>query len=322
VSREILKVVKPAAIGAAITAAKKTGSQQDDVIGALELELQAARYAQDRAHRQYDAVDPANRLVADELERRWELSLQKVRKLEERVEKAHTQRQQILPPDRAIFENLAEDLHHVWNHPDTDVRLKKRITRTLIDEVLVDVDSEAGETSLVIRWKGGIHTELRVRRNRRGQNRLHTSADIVEAVDALTRICTDKVIAGVLNRNGLLTGKGNRWTQQRVTSLRSKRKIKNHSAERQEREGWMNLTQAASYSGVSSKTLRRAVERGEVRACHPLPDGPWIFKRENLDSPSARSIVDRALKRQNTPTGQRSAQINLFKSTTCLDGAV
>jgi DNA invertase Pin-like site-specific DNA recombinase len=322
VSQEILKVAQPAAIEAAAAAAEKTGSQQDDIISALELELQAARYTQDRARRQFDAVDPANRLVADELEHRWELSLQKVRQLEERVQEAYTQRQQILPPDLKVFENLAADLDRVWNHPETDVRLKKRIVRTLIEEILVDVDSDAGETSLVIRWKGGIHTELRVRRRRRGQNRFHTPPDIVKAVDALTRICTDRVIAGVLNRNGLLTGKGNRWTQQRVTSLRSKRKIKKHSAERQKREGWMNLTQAAAYSGVSSKTLRRAVERGVVKACHPLFDGPWIFKRENLDSPSARSFIDRVLMRGYTPTGQVSKQKSLFKSTTYLDGAV
>ena len=144
----------------------------------------------------------------------------------------------------------------------------------------------------------------------------------MQAVEALTRICTDKVIAGVLNRNGLLTGKGNRWTQQRVTSLRSKRKMKNHSDERQEREGWMNLTHAAAYSGVSTKTLRRAVERGEVKACHPLPDGPWIFKREDLDSPSAKSFIDRVLMRGFTPTGQGSKQKSLFKTITYLDGAV
>jgi hypothetical protein len=305
-----------------MTAANKTGSQQDDVILSLELELQAARYAQDQAYRQYDAVDPANRLVADELERRWDLSLQKVRKLEERVQEVSAQRQRILPPDLAIFENLAENLDQVWNHPDTDVRIKKRIVRTLIEEVLVDVTSDAGETSLVIRWKGGIHTQLSVRRRRRGQNRFHTPPDILQAVEALTRTCTDKVIAGVLNRNGLLTGKGNRWTQQRVTSLRSKRKIQKYSTERQEREGWMNLTQAAAYLGVSSKTLRRTVESGEVMGHHPLPDGPWLFEREDLDNPSARNVIDRILKRQNTPTGHPSKQITLFKSATYLDGVV
>jgi DNA invertase Pin-like site-specific DNA recombinase len=315
-SREILRVVQPAAVEAAVMAAQEIGSQQDDLIRALELELEAARYAGDRARRQFDAVDPANRLVADELERRWELALEKIRELEERIEKDWAQRRQVLPPDSAVFEDLTANLDRVWNHPQTDVRLKKRIVRTLIEEVLVDVESEVGETSLVIHWKGGVHTELRVRRRRRGQTSLHTSQDIVGAVHALTRICSDEVIAGVLNRNGLRTGRGNRWTRERVTSLRSKRKIVKHSPARQELEGWMNLTQAAAYAGVSGKTLRRAVERGEIQACHPLPDGPWIFKREDLDSPSARSVIERALRRRDPPTGHVFGQESLFTSTT------
>lgn len=314
VSREILKVVQPAAIEAAMISAKKTGSQQDDLIRALELELQAARYAADRAYRQFDAVDPANRLVADELERRWELALHKERHLEERVEKACAQRQQTLPSDSVVFKNLATNLDRVWNHPQTDGRLKKRIIRALIEEVLVDIHSHAGETSLAIRWKGGIHTEIRVRRRRCGQSSLHTSPDIVEAVHALTQICPDKVIAGVLNRNGLRTGKGNRWTQERVTSLRSKRKMEKYSATKQEQEGWMTLSQAAAYTGVSGKTLRRAVVRGEIKAHHPLPDGPWIFKREDLDDTGARNIIDRVLKRQNTPLGHEPKQKSLFTS--------
>ena len=316
VSREILKVVQPAAIEAALTSAEKTGSKQDDLIRALDLELQASRYAVDRAYRQFDAVDPANRLVADELERRWELALRKERQLEERVEKACAQRQQALPPASATFENLAANLDRVWSHPQTDVRLKKRIVRTLIEEVLVDVDSDAGETSLVIRWNGGVHTELRVRRRRRGQNSLHTSPDIVEAVRALTRICPDKIIAGVLNRNGLRTGKGNRWTQERVTTLRSKRKIEKYSAAKQEIKGWMTLTQAAVYTGVSGKTLRRAVVRGEIEAQHPLSDGPWIFNREDLDAPGVRNVIKCGLRRRDTPTGQAPKQKNLFTSIT------
>ena len=104
--------------------------------------------------------------------------------------------------------------------PETDVRLKKRIVRALIEEVIVDIDRTIGETSLVIHWKGGTHTELRVPIRRRGQNSLHTSKDIVDAVRTLTLVCTDDVVAAYLNRNGLLTGRGNRWTRERVVSLR------------------------------------------------------------------------------------------------------
>ena len=72
--------------------------------------------------------------------------------------------------------------------------------RTLIEEVIADVDSVAGEIILQIHWKGGVHTELRLPRRRRGQMN-HTSKDVVAAVRSLARICSDDVIAGVLNRN-------------------------------------------------------------------------------------------------------------------------
>jgi hypothetical protein len=69
--------------------------------------------------------------------------------------------------------------------------LKKRLVRTLIHEIVVDTDAAAGEVMLVIHWKGGVHTELRVPRRRRGQNSAHTSTDIIEAVRRLARICPD-----------------------------------------------------------------------------------------------------------------------------------
>src|SRR5207253_6460319 len=122
------------------------------------------------------------------------------------------------------FQDLAADLEAIWHGAHADVRLKKRIVRTLIHEVVADVDSEAGEIILVIHWRGGVHTELRLPRRRRGTCTA-TSKDIVAAVRSLARICNDTAIAGVLNRNGLRTGRGNRWTRERVTSLRCKNNI-------------------------------------------------------------------------------------------------
>jgi hypothetical protein len=86
----------------------------------------------------------------------------------------------------------------------------------LIQEVVADVESSAGEIVLVIHWKGGLHTELRVPRRRRGYNKRHTDKPLVEAVSLLANICNDDLIAGVLNRNGHNTGRGNRWTKERV----------------------------------------------------------------------------------------------------------
>jgi DNA invertase Pin-like site-specific DNA recombinase len=305
-SREVLRVIQPCAIDAAILAAKDEHHSQDEVIDSLTLELQAAGYVSQRAWKQYDAVDPENRLVADELEHRWNVALQRQRKLETRLEQEKAGKFEQTRPSDETFRELAGDLQGVWNDTETDIRLKKRIVRTLIEEIVIDVDTERNEVELTVHWKGGVHSQLRIPRRRRGQNRAHNSPDVVLAVRILARVCTDEVIAGFLNRNRVLTGRGNRWTRERVTSLRSKRKIPSVRSNDQ-REEWMTLTQAAKYVGVSPTTLRKAVERAVIPAEHPLSDGPWVLKRADLDAPDARSAFEH-LAGGKTGTGKPSGQ--------------
>ena len=104
--------------------------------------------------------------------------------------------------------------------------------RTLIHEIVVDVNAEAGELILIIHWKGGVHTELRLPRRRRGQNGSQTSKDIVDAVRVLARTCSDDWIAAALNRSNLRTGRGNYWTRERVVSLRTYYEILCYEAKR------------------------------------------------------------------------------------------
>lgn len=316
VGREILRVLRPAAVEAALQATRNQIEQQDQVLAALQLELQAARYTAERAEKQYDSSDPQNRLVADELERRWNRALERVADLEARVEQEQKWREAPSLPAPAEFESLAGELEKIWNSPDTDSRLKKRIARTLIEEVIVDVCPDAGEIQLTVHWKGGIHTELKVPRRRRGQNSLHTASSTVEAVRLLTRIVSDEQIAAYLNRNSLHTGKGNRWTQSAVASLRKKRNLPAYSAERRQAEGWMTLTQAASFLGISTTSLRLAVEHHDVEGIHPLPEGPWIFQRAELQSSRTKQLVDRIQNRTQEAAEPDSRQLPFAFSTT------
>ena len=172
----------------------------------------------------------------------------------------------------------------MWRDPETDARLKKRILRTLIRDIIVDIDDRAAEVLVVIHWKGGVHTELRLPRRRRGQNATHTPREAVDAVRVLGRLCTDRSIASFLNRNAMRTGRGNRWTQERVTALRSYHGIARYIPEQRAAQPWLNLTEAARVLGVSTRTLRIGAEHGEIAAEHPLPDGPWVFTREALNA--------------------------------------
>ena len=211
---------------------------------------------------------------------------------------------------------MAANLEAVWQDSGTDVRLKKRIVRTLIEEVVVDVDSTAGEIILVIHWKGGVHTELRLPRRRRGQNNFQAPKSLVDAVFALARICSDDLIAGILNRNGLLTGRGNRWTRERITALRSHHRIPCNKRDEQQPQPWMNLTDAAALLDVSPRTLRLAIDRGDISADHPFADGPWIISRDVVEGESAQALKQRVSRGTRRPAVLDSQQDQTLFSTT------
>jgi hypothetical protein len=181
--------------------------------------------------------------------------------------------------------------------------------------VIADIDHEAAEIVLITHWIGGVHSEMRVPRRQRGQ-RSSTSADVIAAVRHLALIVNDDLIAGILNRNGLTTGYGNRWTRERVASLRSHHRIAVYKPADDGIEPWLNLSKAAQLLHVAPRTLRLAAEAGEIEAIHPLPDGPWIFSRTVLCASPARAITERARQNPKYPTGSHPDQQSLFSSIT------
>jgi hypothetical protein len=310
----LLQLVGPAAITAAIAAEAEAAVRRDQVREALLRDLEAARYAADRAFRQYDAADPANRLVAAELEARWNRALLRIAEVEAKIAEHDAAKNSGLERSPTSLAALADDLSAAWSAPTTDARLKKRIVRTVIQEVIADIDTDAGQIVLLIHWMGGIHSELRLPRRRRGQ-RNSTAPDIIDAVRQLVLIANDDLIAGLLNRNKLTTGHGNRWTRERVTSLRSHHKIPVHRTAENGIEPWLNLTKAAAHLGISAKTLRLAAESAEIKALHPLPEGPWIFSTAALDGPAAQALVERARRVVEHPARPPLVQADLFSST-------
>lgn len=187
--------------------------------------------------------------------------------------------------------------------------------RILINEVVADIDDATSEIVLIVHWAGGAHSEMRLPKRRRGQ-RNSTSTDIVAAVRELVLIASDDLIAGLLNRNALKTGNGNRWTRERVASMRSNYRIPVFRPAADGVEPWLNLTDAARLLKVSTRTLRLAAEAGEIEATHPLPDGPWVFARSALATDAAQSITARARQNPKYPAGSLPAQQNLFTSIT------
>ena len=178
--------------------------------------------------------------------------------------------------------------------------------RTLIQEVVADIDDDASEIVIIVHWTGGVHSEIRLPKRRRGQ-RNSTSADIIAAVAQLVLIASDDLIAGLLNRNGLKTGHGNRWTRERVTSLRSHHRIPVFKAAENGVEPWLNLSDAARLLKVAPKTLRLAAEAGEIGANRPLPDGPgYLLEPHSQPTRQNQSSIAHAAT-PDTPRDQSAA---------------
>jgi hypothetical protein len=159
---------------------------------------------------------------------------------------------------------------------------------TVDDEVIADMQPPAGEIVLLLHWVGGIHTELRLDNPRARRWRSSKRCACWCASSVMT------LIAGLLNRNGLTTGYGNRWTRERVTSLRSDHRIPVYFQQVRESEGRMTLTQAAATLAVSATTLRLAAERGEVKT-------PRVeIEMRILAKEVVRYFICKTLKHQNT----------------------
>ena len=219
-AKEVLTRLQPLGVEAALAAVETCKQQQAEKKGQLELALEQARYEAARARRQYDAADPENRLVAGELERRWNERLLEVRDLELAVEQLGADEAQALTEsDREKLMALGRDLAEAWDRPGVTPETRKKIMRTVISEIIVDVVDDSLE--LIIHWQGGDHTRLTTKRNRPGQSRWATDEDVVDLVRALARQMPDEATAALLNRLGKSTSHGNSWTRGRVCSLAS-----------------------------------------------------------------------------------------------------
>lgn len=225
VAAEILARLQPLGIEAAFEAVAARQEARDEKRRQTELALEQARFEAGRARRQYDAVDPDNRLVAGELEARWNEKLNFVKDLEAQIEMldAAAPTQNVTEDNRARLMTLGADLERAWASPGVTPQIKKQIVRTVIDEIIAKVNGK--QIELVIRWQGGDHTPLSLRKSRNGEHRWTTDADVIELTRSLARQMPDKLIAATLNRAGKRTGHGNGWTQSRVCSLRNKHGI-------------------------------------------------------------------------------------------------
>jgi hypothetical protein len=308
VAQEVLDRLQPLGIEAALGAMNAHAEEHLAKRRQLENALEQARFEASRAHRQYDQVDPDNRLVAGELERRWNDRLATVHALEEQLAQHDTGPSITLGlKDRERLLALGRDLSRAWDSASASVETRKKIVRLLIAEIVVDVADDT--LALVIHWQGGDHTRLNAKRNRVGQNRWVTDTDVVDLVRILARQMPDEAIAAVLNRSGKSTGRGNSWTRMRVSSLRHNQDIAPYREGERSERGEVTVNEAAAALAVSPSTIRRMISHGMLPAQHHCEGAPWIICLHDLNRKDVCTEAER--RRSRRPLSRDPCQRSL-----------
>ena len=289
VGRELLRAVEPMAVEAAFKAERMYREQKEDQQRILDLEMRQARYEASLAERRYAACDPDNRLIAAQLEKNWEVALRRVRDLEAR---RPGEKQPDLEVDPKAFTNLADNLAAAWNAPGVTMRARQQLLRTLITDIIVNVDDNVRDVVLTIHWRGGQHSELRVRKPRTGEHGCATTDDALAVMRSMAGRWSDEHIAASLNRMGLPTGQGKTWTAHRVSSVRRVRRI--HAYRSAEKDGeWLTMTEAAATLGVTNHAIRRLIKAGVLAAVQVVPGAPYQIRADDLMSETVKAAAAR-----------------------------
>ncbi|RKH75080.1 recombinase family protein [Corallococcus sp. AB045] len=282
VSEAVLQSFAPPELDLSLAVLKQVEHQSAEVDRQWKLRLERVRYEAQRAERQYNAVEPENRVVARTLETRWNQKLQEVAQVEREYEQARsTPGLELSDKDKKKILALARELPKLWSAPTTTNADKKRILRLLIqDVVLVPVDVPQRSTRIRILWRTGAASELRVARPTMDEAR-RMPPQVLEEIRRLSRQhLSDPQIAEELNRRGFKSNRksrSGRFTQSSVATLRRRKGI-----QAGRRSGWSSVQvperdEQGRYSirgltacfGVTASMVLYWVKSGQLT---PVPD--------------------------------------------------
>lgn len=311
---EVLTVLAPLAQEAAFRAEEQLHAAMHAQCDTLSLALEQAQYEAQRLKRQLDAVEPEQRLVFRELATRWEQALKHCDELEQRYHHLRARHQPLSPEQRQKLFSLAENLKHVWQHPQTEIQTKKRLVRTLVHEVWVQALPE-NLLQLTIHWQGGVHSALELKRPPRRERKAEAHSDMVAHVTQLGLVAEDAQIARVLNRNRIRTSSGHTWTQSAVAQLRQAHTIPAFAPADYDACGWLNLSGAAKALGINAMTVLQLIQNKIIVAQQALPHAPWRIARTELEKPRVRTRVAQLQRRVKIPFYHNPKQLTLQETS-------
>jgi hypothetical protein len=263
-SKRVVEVVNSHQILLALDVLHELEQRDKSLQGQWRMRFQRAEYEAQLAQRRYEQVDPANRLVAASLERRWNEALARLDEI--RQEFADFQRghgMAVSTKQRAEILALAKDLPRLWNAPTTPAKDKKRMLRLLVKDITVERLIEPRQILLHVRWQGGACENLAVDRPLRIADRLRYPEEIVEQIRRLATEKADAEIADTLNRQGCRSAKGKPFTQSMIAWIRYKHRIPAAELKRPEE---LTVGQVAEQFDVSPNVVYYWIERAVLPA--------------------------------------------------------
>lgn len=247
VAAQILQVVTPASLELSRRAAQECERERSALDRHWRLRLERARQEAERAFRQYNAVEPENRLVARTLERQWEEALLAQRTLEEEYHRfQQTQPTRLSAAEHAQIETLAHDLPTLWQAPQTSVTDKRQVVRLLLQRVVVWAPASSQEVRVQLHWTGGTMTEHHVWRPVLAWSQVTDVATLLERVRQRQAAgWTSRRIAEELNATGQRTPRGNPFTAESVRQLQRRIDAQTVKARRQRKKKRKRVARAA-----------------------------------------------------------------------------
>jgi DNA invertase Pin-like site-specific DNA recombinase len=247
------------------------------------LKRERAHYEAERARRQYDAVEPENRLVARSLERAWEEKLRRVEQAEAEYEGWRREQPITLADaDREQLLSLGQNLPQLWKAATTSTAERKQILRLLLKEVVLDQRRERGQVWIRIVWQTGATSEHRIRR------RVQAYADYadlerlearVRALNAAQRM--DREIAAILNAEGFVSARGRPFSGGGIHLLRKRWRIptvKINGKEANPRrwpDGTYSVQGAAEVLAITPQTVFDWLQKGRLTGQQLAKGTPW-----------------------------------------------
>jgi len=280
VAKTFLDTVKSVGVEAALAAEAKLETEYDAAVAQWRLEVERAGYEAQRAERRYRAVEPENRLVARGLETEWEKHLRELAAAEAELARREKEHPRALTPKECeTIRALGADVHSVWSAPTTTDRDRKELLRTLVEEVNLTIERSECKAHLILRWRGGAITELDVPLHRRASPPIRTDENTIDLARRLAVHYSDAVIAGILNRQGRRTARGDRFSANKVGNLRRYWKIPRCEPASAPPEGELaTVDKAAKILGLAPSTVHRWLASGFIAGEQITPGAPWQIR--------------------------------------------